>query len=362
MSMRNKILTIIKKIPFLCRLYSKYYIRKTKLKEIIWGGGKFEEEINKYLRMKLSGDEIMNEQLKKRLTIDVVTSYFLYGATPQEYFMFGFQDKSHKERKVYLTNKHKDEVMMQTEGLHSLYNDLENKNNFYNKFKTYFKRRVLLINKYVSIDQYNDFIQDNSRFIVKPLNGQCGQGIEVIEVTDGNKDRVFFDLVEKGEFLLEELVIQDARMAEWNATSVNTVRMPTFIKDSSFIVLKPFFRTGRRGFVVDNGGSGGVFAMIDERTGELITDGYDENGRRYECHPDSGCKYKGWVIPRWNELLNLAEECHRNFDGHRYVGWDFALTDKGWVLIEGNWGQFLSEFTDVGGIKKQFDNLMSYRQ
>ena len=25
---------------------------------------------------------------------------------------------------------------------------------------------------------------------------------------------------------------------------------------------------------------------------------------------------------------------------HIYVGWDFALTDNGWVLIEGNWGQF----------------------
>ena len=79
---------------------------------------------------------------------------------------------------------------------------------------------------------------------------------------------------------------------------------------------------------------------------------------RAECHPDSGCKYKGWVIPRWNELLTLVEECHRNFDGHRYVGWDFALTANGWVLIEGNWGQFLSEFTEGGGIREQFDNLM----
>ena len=40
-----------------------------------------------------------------------------------------------------------------------------------------------------------------------------------------------------------------------------------------------------------------------------------------------------------------------------YIGWDFALTQNGWVLIEGNWGQFLSEFSDREGIKESFDKL-----
>ncbi len=358
MKIRKLLKSLALIIPFTRSYYIELYIRRTNLSNVIWGGGIFIDEINKYLDLKLTENERKNARLLRRILKDIVYSYIRYGATPQEYFMFGFRNQKHSYRKRYLTNRHKDEVMIRVEGLRSLNDDLENKNNFYQKFKHFFNREVLLLNNETHDSDLKQFVRKHSRFIAKPINGQCGKGIEIIDITEGNSDRVFHDLVEKGDFLLEELIIQDDRMAEWNGTSVNTVRMPTFIKDNAFIVLKPFFRTGRRGSVVDNGGSGGVFSMIDERTGELITEGYDENGRRYECHPDSGCKYKGWVIPRWNELLTLAEECHRNFYGHRYVGWDFALTKDGWVLIEGNWGQFLSEFTEGGGIRKQFDNLM----
>ena len=37
-------------------------------------------------------------------------------------------------------------------------------------------------------------------------------------------------------------------------------------------------RTGRKGSVIDNAGSGGIFANIDMNTGQVITDGIDENG------------------------------------------------------------------------------------
>jgi hypothetical protein len=43
---------------------------------------------------------------------------------------------------------------------------------------------------------------------------------------------------------------------------------------------------------------------------------------------------------------------------HRYIGWDFALTDDGWVLIEGNWGQFLSQYVDKIGLKSKFMDCM----
>ena len=68
--------------------------------------------------------------------------------------------------------------------------------------------------------------------------------------------------------------------------------------------------------------------------------------------------FKNQHIPKWNQLLKLAEEIHRTIPHHRYVAWDFALTNNGWVLIEGNsMGQFMSEFADKEGIKKEFDSL-----
>ena len=75
----------------------------------------------------------------------------------------------------------------------------------------------------------------------------------------------------------------------------------------------------------------------------------------YEKHPDSGLTYRGWEVPQWQELLIMAEKIFRQcFPEHRYIGFDFALTERGWVLIEGNWGQFVSQYNDKVGVKEQF--------
>ena len=41
--------------------------------------------------------------------------------------------------------------------------------------------------------------------------------------------------------------------------------------------------------------------------------------------------------------------------GQKYVGYDFALTENGWVLVEGNsLGQFVGQIAEQKGVKKKF--------
>lgn len=141
----------------------------------------------------------------------------------------------------------------------------------------------------------------------------------------------------------------------WNDSCINTVRLPCFYSNGKFHVLNPFLRTGRKGAVVDNAGAGGIFACLDEETGVVVTDGINESNRFYKSHPDSGIVYKGWQVPKWDELLNLAEQIFKEcLPEHKYIGFDFALTDTGWVLIEGNWGQFVGQYASRKGVKQQF--------
>lgn len=167
-------------------------------------------------------------------------------------------------------------------------------------------------------------------------------------------------LVESGiEWMVEEAIVQSDDTKVWNASSVNTVRIPTFLNNNGFFVGVPFFRTGRAGACVDNAGGGGVFANVDSVTGVLYTDGIDEAGNFYKTHPDSGKVFKGYQIPRWNELLETVEKVHKEcMPHHLYIGWDFALTADGWVLIEGNWGQFVSQYADHIGFRERFVEYM----
>lgn len=127
------------------------------------------------------------------------------------------------------------------------------------------------------------------------------------------------------------------------------------------VILQPCLRTGIAGQVVDNAASGGILAVIDEESGEVLTDGYDEAEHVFTEHPDSHKPFRGQRIPHWNELMELVQEIHALMPAaHKYIGFDFALNDEGkWCLIEGNWGQFIGQFAGRLPIRRQFEELMT---
>ena len=68
--------------------------------------------------------------------------------------------------------------------------------------------------------------------------------------------------------------------------------------------------------------------------------------------------FKGEQLPEWESLVELTRKVHALFPPHRYIAFDFAHTDKGWVLVEGNWGQLISQYVDKVGRKKEWHELM----
>lgn len=339
------------------RFLIKCNIRKlTKYTSQRWKGKSFEEEIQRCFTIFLDNEELQDTRLKRKLVVDIVWSYYRYGATPIEYFLMEFRNLKDLKRSSFLTNRYKDLIMITKVGLGDKWKLLEDKYIFYKNFKKFFYRDVLCLNKNSKEQEFLDFICRHQSFICKPIDGQCGAGIQIFQNIKKVDVAEFMNV--HSNSLLEELIIQDDKMSEWNPTSVNTVRIPSFSNSTGFHILKPFMRVGRNGCIVDNAGNGGIFSNIDVKTGVICSNGWDEMGNEYIVHPDSKLRFLGWQIPRWNELLALVKEVHGSIPSYPYVGWDFALSKKGWVLVEGNWGQFVSEFVDKEGIKEQFDKLM----
>ena len=167
-------------------------------------------------------------------------------------------------------------------------------------------------------------------------------------------------MLKEGSYICEELINQDSRLATFNESSVNTVRIPSIWAKSEAHILYPFLRTGRKGSVVDNGGSGGIFALIDAESGVVVSDGFDQSGHRFVKHPDSHVIYKGYQIPEWASLKAAVNKVHSTMPKEfKYVGWDFALTNKGWCVIEANWGDFIAQQKTLGrGLYKEFKKIL----
>ncbi len=123
-------------------------------------------------------------------------------------------------------------------------------------------------------------------------------------------------------------------MSVFHPSSINSIRLRVFRFDDRIEVLPSNFRIGRGDSIVDNTGHGGISAALDENG--LVLTACDSTGMYYETHPDTGEKIVGFQIPRWDEAVALANKLCQVVPKVRYVGWDLALTEKGWVVIEGN--------------------------
>lgn len=300
-------------------------------------------------------------ELSKKVRNDILNSSILFGSSPHEYFLFKFLKRDVYDRANFLTDAFRIQLLKKYIGIDLFKNEIVNKYGFYLHQSDFFHRPVMLFSKATSYNEFEAFVKESGGVFCKENSGSFGHNARKINDTDESalKD-IYSGLILSGtDWILEGYIVQDERMSSWNQSSVNTIRIPSYLIDNGFTVFVPFIRTGRKGAEVDNAGAGGIFAAIDEKTGKIITDGADESGNFYLFHPDSKITYKGWQVPEWENLLAFAAEAHSRMKHHKYIAYDFALTQDGWVLVEGNWGQYMCQQTSTQkGFKKQFINLL----
>ena len=337
------------------------YFKRRMMDEMIYGRVSFRDQMNEAVETFLTKEQLADKQYVERIEDDIVDCYITYKTRPRDYFYFDFTNKNAETRDTYLTETLEDKTLMEVTGFEKYLTDLTDKYHFYERTKQFFHRKVVLFNENTEKDKFINECVEMKDVFVKPRTGSEGIGAFVDTICDeSSASNLYGKLVEaKGMWLIEERIQQSDDMAAWNPTSVNTVRFSSFCNKNGFFVLCPIFRTGRQGSYVDNTSAGGIFALIDGDTGKLVSKGYDINGNTYENHPDSKKKFSGYQIPRWDELLSIAKKLHRLFPDHIFIAWDFALTENGWDLVEGNWGRFRgAQIAGGKGLKHQFLEYM----
>jgi len=291
------------------------------------------------------GAEKQIQNLKARVEInDEMTSDMLfcsigYGFTPYEYIAYNFKQKrSFEERSSFLSDR---EVMQ----IVHLCNDPEDiqifndKANTYDHFKTYYGRKAICIRSKEDQETFLAFIQDKQEIVVKEVNEAMGRSVELISLPGDRIEQVklFEKLILKGQkLIIEERIRQNEKIANLNQSSVNTIRIITFNTHDGILAPYCFLKVGRNKSFVDNGGAGGLLIGVDIKTGITNTYGRDELGNVFEAHPNTGIKLKGFQLPAFEEAIALAKTISEKTAGVKYIGWDFAYTENGWDIVEGN--------------------------
>ena len=249
-------------------------------------------------------------------------------------YQYEFYKKSEEERNEYVSRlKMAYFYLRYGPGvLRPLFRD---KARFLKNFNKYVHRQWL----YAPEASFEDFQQLVSTHdcIVKPLDGSRGKGVFKIYKDDPKSDgREFYEFCVKDKVLLEQCIESCEELSALHPQSLNTVRVVTFSNKEKACVFSGVLRAGVGDSVIDNSHAGGVSAQINIQTGVVESDGVDVHGNRFECHPNSGIRIRGFKIPQWDKIVETCCKVAMQV-GNPITGWDVVINIRGEVeFIEGN--------------------------
>lgn len=221
-------------------------------------------------------------------------------------------------------------------------------------------------NEILTIDDLLNCIQREKQVALKLTSAAHGVGFyklsyhDCYEIDDQvlPEDQFIAFIRTLDNYLVTEYVVAHKEIRKISSGALNTVRIMVINEDTlqpklANSVMK--FSTKASG-QVDNVKAGSIFANVNVITGEFSDAKKVINSVYFNCntHPDSKLEIKG-VLPNWHTLSEKLVEISQHLQPLTYFGYDIAITDDGFKIIEINSHQGLMMFQSFGPLLK--DNI-----
>lgn len=233
----------------------------------------------------------------------------------------------------------------------------------------------LLNGKYEPVrseDFFNLFINVD-KIVVKPSKDMGGKGVVLFQrkgdiFTNKQGEQLSLSYLEKNyktNYLLQECLTQYDYMAQFNPTSVNTIRIATYrnVKTGRIEVIGAVLRIGGKGSFVDNACSGGSFICIEEN-GTLGKFACNEYGLKQTIYNDIDFEHSEFTIPKWDNIKQFVCDVALRMPHMSLFANDVAIDSEGNPrLIEVNTIQFSYWFYQFNGkavFDKYTDDVIDY--
>ena len=181
-------------------------------------------------------------------------------------------------------------------------------------------------------------------FVCKPsAESGDGRGVKLLKRGGVNKEKwdatVSTILAQcSKDAVVQEVIRQSPEMAQFNPSSLNTLRVTSLYLNGRFSICSIILRMGKSGSVVDNWNAGGILLGVS-LDGQLHEFGFDVAYNRFA--DVNGIRFAETRLACVPALLRLIEDAHTTrFSLCKLIGWDIAYEEGGRpVLIEVNSSQ-----------------------
>lgn len=203
---------------------------------------------------------------------------------------------------------------------------------------------------------------------VKPTGGTYGIGFCKMEYKNNrffcngeeqSEEQFVHFLMSLSDYIVIEYVQMHSIIAGLNPSSLNTVRVMLINETGNNpIIASAFMRIGtRQSGVVDNTAQGGMFCKIDMNSGRFYG-GEKINNHVISpapVHPDTNVPVEG-ILPNWKLVKTKLIEIANYIPQLEWMGFDIALTESGFKIIEINSHQGLHRYPTYSETVKNYLN------
>lgn len=278
----------------------------------------------------------VSPQLKRYIALNFIWEKIIYRTRFTDYMQYEYYRYSSHVRREFISEQRRliiDDVFNTKSG-----DEIFNEKMVFNEKFSAFINRDWLNAENASYQEFCDFVLKHPVFFGKPKDGSLGRGAGVFNIHDERNPERFFCELKDRKMLLEEIIHQHIELAEFNDTSVNTLRVVSVLRPNGEVsLISADLRLGRKGKTSDNFHNQGIASLIDIESGLVYTSGIDKTNRRYLFHPDSGKQIIGYHVPCWETVKNTVKKAAKVVPEVHYVGWDIAIGKNGEIyIVEGN--------------------------
>ena len=311
-------------------------------------------KIDTYIDDKVaSGENLPQGRLGMKAA--AIINYCIYGTSFSEYFAYRFYALSHSEKQTFMTRRHMFRFFdkYNPKSLRVRIGDKRETKKYYGNLmqRDQFDYKE-------GYEGFCEFAQLHPIIFVKRAISWGGEGAYKADISTEEKRLAEWKKLDEN-CVIEECVENCREIRALYAGALNTIKVVTLWINDKPEIQSALFRMGNN-TVVDNAHSGGLYALVDIETGCVITKALDNHFREYVMHPVTSEQIVGFRIPQWEDVKQVALSAASVTPGMKYSSWDIAVTDKGPIVIEGNWdAEFYAEQTLMQrGLRKKYSEKL----
>lgn len=178
---------------------------------------------------------------------------------------------------------------------------------------------------------------EKTEIVIKPSTLSGGKGVVFLSSATEETLREEFRKIE-GIVVVQEAIKQHPDIAKLNPSTVNTIRLTTYMTNRKVVPLAALMKIGNAGVRVDNYKHGGHILGVN-LDGTAYPYALNVDYERVTVLPTGVDLSEGFQVPGFDSVLKTAAKAHNCTPQVKVISWDIAIDqDAKAVIIEGNHG------------------------